>query len=103
MSSIPLAFDEFCPGDGLVTWRHIRDYLNALSDAELDQPAQVAPHSDTSSPLQLYPVVVLGTVLELYHDEDGIDPTMSSFDLKHHPESVVLITEHSWDIPDEPD
>jgi hypothetical protein len=74
------------------TYRDLLAYLNTLGDLQLDQPIQVLD-SCTEEPVALKGIYAIGTVGDLCAcgDGDEFQPTRSTFDNDHHPESVVLL------------
>lgn len=84
------------------TYRELRDVLNKMGDAQLDQQMQVmVPQFDHDKPIPLHPVISAGTVKYFVSSDDGVeqDTTRSSVDNKHHPEEFVLLVD--WNPYDE--
>jgi hypothetical protein len=79
------------------TYRDLRDYLNQLTDAQLDQPVQILSHqSDCDRPHELWSGFAIGTVGHFCaSDPEDSRPcrTRSTFDNDHHPESVVILAD----------
>jgi hypothetical protein len=82
------------------TYRDLRDYLNRLTDAQLDQPVQILPHqSDCDRPHELWPGFAIGTVGHFCASDPDDPPTCwtrSTFDNDHHPESVVILVDGNF-------
>jgi len=73
----------------ITNYRHLRDYLNSLTAAQLDQPVQVMPSwPDGTRPVPLMSGIAVGTLAGL-----GCEASRSSEDNDHHPESVVILAD----------
>ncbi len=71
------------------TWEDLLIALKKLTPEELKQSVQIFPPHNTPDPVKLMPVLGIGTV-----DYFGEKNTKSNDDFKHHPEQVVLLTDH---------
>ncbi len=79
--------------DGPYSYRNLRDFLNTLTESQLDQKVQLLP---PGNPALLQPVYAAGTIEEMCHVDGKIGTeTHSADDFKHHPEQVVLLCDHS--------
>jgi hypothetical protein len=68
-------------------WREIRDYLNTLTDEQLDDPAEFATNDDAQQePIPLRPIVLAGPIEDIFN---GV-PTRSWSDNDHHPDTIVF-------------
>ena len=76
-------------GESGFTWKDLLVELQKLTPAELSQSVQVFPPHNTPDPVKLMPVLGIGTI-EFFGETDS----RSNDDFKHHPEQVVLLTDH---------
>lgn len=77
------------------TWKQLLEQLKKLTPEQLAQNVQIFPPHCTPDPIKLMPVYGVYTVAELCHDGDEVlDETRSADDFKHHPEQVVLMSDH---------
>lgn len=76
------------------TLQDMLDYLKTLSKEELSQPAQIVPHHvDGDIPLELHSIIDVDTIKTYFGDEEDDQKTRSTKDNKHHPESIVFLTD----------
>jgi hypothetical protein len=84
----------------MLTYREIKAVLDNMTDAQLDQEAQIMlSQADHDKPFPLHPVIGLNTVHHFVtppDSDDEQDLTRSSFDNEHHPESFVLLVD--WNM-----
>jgi hypothetical protein len=84
-----------------VTYRILKDALNKLTDAQLDQQAQIMlPQADGDKPIPLHEVIGFETVLYFCtppgsKDESQCDKTRSCVDNEHHPEQLVFLCDYN--------
>jgi hypothetical protein len=84
-----------------VTYRILKEALNKLTDAELDQQAQIMlPQPDGDKSIPLHEVIGFNTVL--YYctppdakNESDCDKTRSCVDNEHHPEQLVILADYN--------
>lgn len=80
----------------MLTYREILDILNAMSEEQLAQPAQVmVSQVDGDKDISLNPVISFQTVGKLVSGETGEEyqKTRSAFDNEHHPDHFVLLVD----------
>lgn len=80
----------------MLTYREILDILNAMSEEQLVQPAQVmVSQVDGDKDISLNPVISFQTVGKLVSGETGEEyqKTRSAFDNEHHPDHFVLLVD----------
>jgi hypothetical protein len=82
--------------DHELTYRDLKKWLNCMSDAELDQVAQIMiGQADGDKPHPLHPVIAFNTVQYFCTAGDGCEQTRSSVDNEHHSEQFVLLCDYN--------
>jgi hypothetical protein len=80
------------------TYRQLRDYLNMLSETQLDQSVQALLLTGRlDRPELLHPAYMIDTVTRLCHDETDdavLIETRDTETFAHRPEQVVLLIDH---------